>query len=67
MLSEEDVAVGQSSLESLKRRRVLGQFTASALAGNDVLGSVFYAFPAVVEQGGVLWVLSSPIIIPNCY
>ncbi|EKM78341.1 hypothetical protein AGABI1DRAFT_75891 [Agaricus bisporus var. burnettii JB137-S8] len=61
VLSEEDVAVGQSSLESLKRRRVLGQFTASALAGNDVLGSVFYAFPAVVEQGGVFSPISLTI------
>jgi hypothetical protein len=61
VLSEEDIAVGDSSMEFSKQQRVLGQFTASALAGNDVFGSVFYAFPAVVGQGGVLCVLSSPI------
>ncbi|KAF7800165.1 hypothetical protein EIP86_011412 [Pleurotus ostreatoroseus] len=31
----------------------LGQFTASALAGNAVLGSVFYALPAVVAASSI--------------
>ena len=31
----------------------LGQFTASAVTGNAVLGSVFYAIPAVVAVSGV--------------
>lgn len=52
-LSEKDTAAGDSSMDSLKREKVLGQFTASALAGNAVLGSVFYALPAVVAVGGV--------------
>lgn len=51
--SEKDTAAGDSSMDSLKREKVLGQFTASALAGNAVLGSVFYALPAVVAVGGV--------------
>lgn len=52
-LTEEDAAAGNLSMESVKREKVLGQFTASALAGNAVLGSVFYALPAVVAVGGV--------------
>lgn len=52
-LSEEDKAVGESGIETVKKERVLGQFTASALAGNAVLGSVFYAIPPVVAVGGV--------------
>lgn len=34
--------------------QVLGQFTATAIVGNAVLGSVFYAFPAVALVSGVL-------------
>jgi hypothetical protein len=37
----------------MKKRRVLGLFTASALAGNDILGGIFYVIPAVVGVGGI--------------
>ncbi|KZS91996.1 hypothetical protein SISNIDRAFT_474934 [Sistotremastrum niveocremeum HHB9708] len=37
----------------ISARQVLGQYTASAVAGNAVLGSVFYALPAVVALAGV--------------
>ncbi|KXN88407.1 hypothetical protein AN958_07313 [Leucoagaricus sp. SymC.cos] len=53
VLSSDDLKTGDSELEDLKKEKVLGQFTASALAGNAVLGSVFYALPAVVAVGGV--------------
>ncbi|KAJ3576426.1 hypothetical protein NP233_g441 [Leucocoprinus birnbaumii] len=52
-LSEEDTAAGQKDVEAIKAGKVLGQFTASAIAGNAVLGSVFYALPAVVAVGGI--------------
>lgn len=52
-LTSDDFAVGQSRIDGLRKNRILGQFTASALAGNAVLGSVFYALPAVVAVGGV--------------
>lgn len=52
-LTEEDAAVGDTEMESVKKGKVLGQWTASALAGNAVLGSVFYALPVVVVAGGV--------------
>ncbi|KAJ3568956.1 hypothetical protein NP233_g5372 [Leucocoprinus birnbaumii] len=52
-LTEEDKATGESSIGVVRNERILGQFTASALAGNAVLGSVFYALPPVVAAGGV--------------
>lgn len=52
-LSEEDRMAGEHALDETRRKCVLGQFTASALAGNAVLGSVFYALPAVVAVSGV--------------
>ncbi|TFK75584.1 hypothetical protein BDN72DRAFT_757165 [Pluteus cervinus] len=52
-LEKDDIAEGEARLEELARSRVLGQFTASALAGNDVLGGVFYTLPAVVAVAGV--------------
>ncbi|KAF9556823.1 hypothetical protein CPC08DRAFT_641000 [Agrocybe pediades] len=52
-LSSQDYAVGETRIQSLRAGKVLGQFTASALAGNAVLGSVFYALPAVVAVGGI--------------
>lgn len=48
-----DHAAGVTRIEATKKSQVLGQFTASALAGNAVLGSVFYALPAVVAVGGI--------------
>ncbi|KAF5384450.1 hypothetical protein D9615_003405 [Tricholomella constricta] len=52
-LDKEDQKAGEESLQEIRRQRVLGQFTASALAGNAVLGSVFYALPAVVAVSSV--------------
>ncbi|TFK40382.1 AAAP amino acid permease [Crucibulum laeve] len=52
-LTREDREAGEAKLNKMRKERVLGQFTASALAGNAVLGSVFYALPAVVAVGGV--------------
>lgn len=52
-LHKEDRDAGEKRLQDLRRERVLGQFTASALAGNAVLGSVFYALPAVVAVASV--------------
>ncbi|KIY49872.1 hypothetical protein FISHEDRAFT_40892 [Fistulina hepatica ATCC 64428] len=58
-LSPEDRTVGAAQLQAVRRQRTLGQFTASALAGNAVLGSVFYALPSIVAVAGVF----SPISI----
>ncbi|KAG6833271.1 hypothetical protein H0H87_009446 [Tephrocybe sp. NHM501043] len=52
-LSEDDRKAGETRLQEIRRQSVLGQFTASALAGNAVLGSVFYALPAVVAVSTV--------------
>lgn len=52
-LRDEDRKAGEHALDKTRRRCVLGQFTASALAGNAVLGSVFHALPAVVAVSGV--------------
>lgn len=52
-LSADDGIFGEEVVSRAKREKVLGQFTASALAGNAVLGSVFYALPAVVVVSGV--------------
>ncbi|PPQ71248.1 hypothetical protein CVT26_010990 [Gymnopilus dilepis] len=52
-LAKADLDAGAARVEALRRARVLGQFTASALAGNAVLGSVFYALPAVVAVSGI--------------
>ncbi|KAF9260746.1 AAAP amino acid permease [Marasmius fiardii PR-910] len=52
-LEPDDREVGLRRLEDLKNAKILGQFTASAVAGNAVLGSVFYALPAVVAVAGI--------------
>ncbi|KAG6905908.1 hypothetical protein DXG01_016979 [Tephrocybe rancida] len=52
-LTGDDQAIGKDRLQEIRRQRVLGQYTASALAGNAVLGSVFYALPAVVAVSTV--------------
>ncbi|SJL10090.1 uncharacterized protein ARMOST_13472 [Armillaria ostoyae] len=44
---------GESRVRNARDAKVLGQFTASALAGNAVLGSVFYALPAVVAVSSI--------------
>ncbi|KAH0581075.1 hypothetical protein H2248_012209 [Termitomyces sp. 'cryptogamus'] len=52
-LSGDDHKTGEIRLQEIRRQSVLGQFTASALAGNAVFGSVFYALPAVVAVSTV--------------
>ncbi|KAJ7652948.1 AAAP amino acid permease [Mycena rosella] len=52
-LTTEDHTIGEERLQNLRRARLLGQFTGTALPGNAVLGSVFYALPAVVAVSGV--------------
>lgn len=52
-LTREEQLKGEETLQKGQRGKVLGQFTASALAGNDVLGSVFYTLPAIVAVSGV--------------
>lgn len=49
-----EVSKGHEDIQEARRSVTLGQFTASSLAGNAVLGSVFYALPAVVAVSGVL-------------
>ncbi|KAJ7439001.1 amino acid permease-domain-containing protein [Mycena latifolia] len=52
-LTSEDHAIGEDRLQQLRRARLLGEYTGAALPGNAVLGSVFYALPAVVTVCGV--------------
>lgn len=52
-LGREECTIGENKLQGIRQQGVLGQFTASALAGNAVLGSVFYALPAVVAVSSV--------------
>ncbi|KJA23900.1 hypothetical protein HYPSUDRAFT_39416 [Hypholoma sublateritium FD-334 SS-4] len=52
-LGNDDYAEGLARVQALRKEQVLGQFLASGLAGNAVLGSVFYALPAVVAVSGV--------------
>ena len=52
-LSQDDLSHGHNALLALQNQRVLGQFTASALAANDILGGVFYTIPNVFAISGV--------------
>ncbi|TEB34238.1 amino acid permease [Coprinellus micaceus] len=52
-LSLADRTAAGAALAKRRSEKILGQFTAAALAGNAVLGSVFYAFPAVIVVAGV--------------
>ncbi|KAJ7764169.1 amino acid permease-domain-containing protein [Mycena maculata] len=52
-LAADDHAIAEEKLSSARRAKLLGQGTASALAGNDVLGGVFYTLPAVLAVSGV--------------
>ncbi|KAG1819188.1 amino acid permease-domain-containing protein [Suillus subaureus] len=52
-LTPEDIDQGEVELNFFREQQVLGQFTASALAANDILGGVFYTLPSVVAVGGV--------------
>ncbi|KZT52939.1 hypothetical protein CALCODRAFT_458622, partial [Calocera cornea HHB12733] len=52
-LLEPDISHATERLDELKRTPRMGQFLASAIAGNDIIGSVFYAFPAVAAACGI--------------
>ncbi|KAJ7057410.1 hypothetical protein C8F01DRAFT_1372095 [Mycena amicta] len=52
-LTTEEHSSGERRLQEIHRGRVLGQWLGAALPGNAVLGSVFYALPAVVAVSGV--------------
>ncbi|OJA13239.1 hypothetical protein AZE42_12534 [Rhizopogon vesiculosus] len=52
-LAPEDISQGELKHNSFREQQVLGQFTASALAANDILGGVFYTLPSVVAVAGV--------------
>ena len=52
-LSRDDLSHGRNALLELRNQRVLGQFAASALAANDILGGVFYTIPNVFALSGV--------------
>lgn len=53
VLTSEDHERGEETLKALKEQKILGQFMASGLAGNDILGGVFYSLPAVVAVSSV--------------
>lgn len=52
-LTSEDYERGEDTLKTLKEQKILGQFMASGLAGNDILGGIFYSLPAVVAVSSV--------------
>nr|GAT55555.1 AAAP amino acid permease [Mycena chlorophos] len=52
-LTSQEHAAGEERLQNIRRGKVLGQWLGSAIPGNDLLGSVFYALPAVVLVSGV--------------
>jgi len=52
-LTDEALKVGKERIETAKDSQILGQFTASAVAGNAILGGVFYTIPAVVVAAGI--------------
>ena len=56
-LSPDQINEGGKDVEDEKCNPLLGPWMASAVAANEVFGSVFYAFPAVVLVSGVLYVL----------
>jgi len=57
----EDICQGELTLSNFRMQQVLGQFTASAIAANDMLGSVFYTLPSVIAVAGVQYVNFSVI------
>ena len=52
-LTSDEVAYGEETVKAFVDGGNLGQFTASALAANAVLGGVFYTIPAVVAASGI--------------
>jgi hypothetical protein len=61
-ISDEAYREGKARIEESKARRLLGQFTASAVVGNAILGGVFYTIPAVAAAAGVLLVEFPPLL-----
>jgi hypothetical protein len=52
-LEAQDHARGEEALKASRNDKVMGQFMASALAGNDILGGVFYTIPATFAVASV--------------
>lgn len=52
-LTSKDQKHGEETLKTVSEQKILGQFMASGLAGNDILGGVFYSLPAVVAVSSV--------------
>ncbi|KAG1737589.1 amino acid permease-domain-containing protein [Suillus paluster] len=52
-LTPEDIGEGEAKQSFFQDQQVLGQFTASALAANDILGGIFYTLPSVIAVAGV--------------
>ncbi|KAL0945974.1 hypothetical protein HGRIS_012252 [Hohenbuehelia grisea] len=52
-LSKHDHEAGSNKITTLRSETILGHFMASGIAGNAILGSVFYALPSVVAVSGV--------------
>ncbi|KAI0338562.1 hypothetical protein BDW22DRAFT_1362598 [Trametopsis cervina] len=52
-LQQPELVKGEEDIKERRNSRTLGQFTASAVAGNSILGGVFYTLPAVVAVSGV--------------
>ena len=52
-LSSKDHERGEAMMGFLEGQKILGVFLVSALAGNDILGGVFYMLPAVVAVTSV--------------
>ncbi|KAI5116511.1 hypothetical protein M0805_001866 [Coniferiporia weirii] len=52
LLSSDDLQKGEITVKQDKGGPVLGPWTASAVAANEVFGSVFYAFPPVIAVAG---------------
>ncbi|KAI0296096.1 hypothetical protein B0F90DRAFT_1113199 [Multifurca ochricompacta] len=50
-ISPEDLRDAETQLNA--PREVLGQLSAMSVSGNDVSGSVFYAFPLVIAAAGI--------------
>ncbi|TDL27804.1 hypothetical protein BD410DRAFT_893978 [Rickenella mellea] len=52
-LSADDLRGGELTIQNDHGHPILGEWMASAVAANDVLGSVFYALPTLVSVAGV--------------
>ena len=52
-LTDEDIQRGEAVLKADNDSPIFGPWTASAVAANEIFGSVFYAFAPVVAVAGV--------------